>query len=167
MQVSIEGDATAAAALATAPSLEEAPTPKGGASGREKDAECRARHPLAVKVETPCKGGTLTMRFLLLVKLNVITVEAAWQGGDGPGLLGRLFPGDDGSHSPNAANALWLASQSTEWDASLPGKPFRWAQWLGGLTFLRSEPGVGSNCGSTIPKEPFSTVMRLVQERAS
>jgi len=142
VRVSVEGDQAAARALCK--------------EGKEEDGEeggFDATHPLSVAVRVA--GSSL--RFVLMVKLRVISVE-------GPiGPLSALFPNDDGGHSPNPANSQHLPSHSTLWEESLPGRPYQWAQWLGGLSFLRSEP---HHTSSTIPREPFKAVMDALKATA-
>lgn len=107
---------------------------------------------------------SVVLHFSFMEKLRVITVEG-YQGNKKctEQLLVKLFPGDEGMHSPNAANAEALPSGTTSWEAQLPGRPFKWAQWLGGLTFLRSDPE--GHCGtSTITQEPFWKVIDRIRE---
>jgi len=77
------------------------------------------------------------IRFQFLPKLNIVTAEA--QGN--PRLLINLFPGDTGECLPNLSiyhdEALVNATSIvTGIEEKFPGRPFLWAQWLGGLMFL-------------------------------
>jgi len=126
-------------------------------------------HPLSVVVEVQSGKKCLVVRFTLMAQLNVLSVSTIQDRCKGvanaEAILVDLFPDDDGSNSPNLANAQWLPSQTTMWDKGLPGRPFKWAQWLGGLTFLRSAQSDSGSSSSTIPQEPFRMVVQLLRKR--
>jgi len=113
VKVNIVGDAAAATALQNK-SVEEA-------AEELSPRPAEASHPLSVTVEVPYKGGSFILRFLLMLKLNVISVEGSGTS-RAQEVLAGLFAHDDGSHSPNPANTQWLTSKSLSWDESLPGR---------------------------------------------
>jgi len=102
-----------------------------------------SRHPLSVVVDIQGsvgeKSASVQLQFVFLRQLNVISVKSKWnskhRSGATGALLVNLFPEDPGLLSPNPANAQWLPSKSTAWDPQLPGRPYRWAQQLAGLSF--------------------------------
>jgi len=104
-----------------------------------KEKSFKDTHPLSMRVKVSSTGGekksTIVLRFMFMTQLNVLTVESTWahDSSSAAKLLVNLFPDDPGTCSPNPDNAQLLPSQSLVWDKKLPGQPFKWVQWLGGL----------------------------------
>uniref|UniRef100_UPI0035900B58 THO complex subunit 5 homolog n=1 Tax=Myxine glutinosa TaxID=7769 RepID=UPI0035900B58 len=108
-------------------------------------------HPLCVELEINCQDGSqVTLTFHFLVNLGVLTVRvqtcctpkhSSLSGSDlmiPSALLCSLYPGDSGDESPNPANRyqfnkLGLTSLADYIDDV--GRPYLWAQWLGGIKF--------------------------------
>eukprot|EP01102_Stenamoeba_stenopodia_P000386 TRINITY_DN10363_c0_g1_i1.p1 TRINITY_DN10363_c0_g1~~TRINITY_DN10363_c0_g1_i1.p1 ORF type:complete len:562 (-),score=158.50 TRINITY_DN10363_c0_g1_i1:62-1747(-) len=85
-----------------------------------------------------------SVRFEYLPRLNIIVVHT-----DETNMLVNLFSNDTGIESPNPATAL-LMKTKFDWETESTKRPYKWAQWLGGLDFLaplfdRSETDVHQN----------------------
>jgi len=87
---------------------------------------------LAVRLDVLCARSRMALVFTYLPHLHVLAVHAPEGGAD---TLSELGATDDGSTFPHC-RALLASSRSvpkcTVRDL-LPGMPFRWAQWLGGI----------------------------------
>ena len=122
------------------------------AKQRRTDGASRAAalepFPMSVEVthEASGKRGTLKLTFTYLPELEVITVDGEWKPAKGrkkltgPDLLADLFEGDQGLELPNPASVHVLGSGT--WSggsgkAAGKARPYRWAQWLGGLYYPR------------------------------
>eukprot|EP00656_Telonema_subtile_P022967 TRINITY_DN2425_c0_g1_i5.p1 TRINITY_DN2425_c0_g1~~TRINITY_DN2425_c0_g1_i5.p1 ORF type:complete len:554 (-),score=185.66 TRINITY_DN2425_c0_g1_i5:45-1706(-) len=178
IDVKMEGDVEKA--VEWAKKLEEADNAEGDEDedrelkrrkSSKEDAEeqkadvAQAKHPLCVVVHIPAsnKEEEATLTFKYLTNLNIVTVESKWapQKQSAHGLLVNLFPDDTGEESPNPANACLLEG-SLEFDSSIAGRPYKWVQWLAGLTFLESSP---NSAHSVIPQESFRAMMSRIHAR--
>ena len=143
MAVRVVGD-DAAAAVAEEPQAKQRRT-----DGASRTAAL-APFPLSVEVTHEAsgkRGGTLRLTFTYLPELETITADGEWKPSKGrkklagPELLADLFEGDQGLELPNPASVHVLGSGT--WSGDGAGKPagkarpYRWAQWLGGLYYPR------------------------------
>nr|KAG5686801.1 hypothetical protein BaRGS_013121 [Batillaria attramentaria] len=154
----------------------------------DKKQKVIRKHPLSVVLEINCKDGSvLHLTFYFLHALNIITVGVkvipgkevvtnSVTGGDllsPQSVLDELYPDDHGDTTPNPANQYELARYGMgdfgQYVAQV-GRPYMWAQWLGGLQFLdhvEAEPS--SSLSSIRPKTSISatymqqTIKRLRQ----
>lgn len=107
----------------------------------------REVHPLSIKASITSKEGTsVILTFYYLQCLSIITVKCSVTVHKNPrtkvsgeDLLSSLFPGDTGTSSPNPATLYQLnranISQPELFNAI--GRPYHWAQALGGLNFSK------------------------------
>ena len=106
-----------------------------GGRGMKLSSSTYAEHPL--RIELDGVGGRKVI-FNYLTKLHMVIARAN-PGKDDP--LKDLFPGDDGSATPN--HAIEIVESDFTFDASCTGyggKPYKWAQDLAGMSFLPSVP---------------------------
>ncbi|KAL1498978.1 hypothetical protein AB1Y20_013498 [Prymnesium parvum] len=110
-----------------------------GMAGGEAQAEALCK-PYPLEVTLSLRGGTVTLHFLLYVQLGVVVVRT--QPASASAALSTLFPQDDGCSLPDQRCHLRLASAASDGapvdeaaclERLLPGRPYAWAQWLGGL----------------------------------
>lgn len=104
-------------------------------------------HPLSIKATITTKeGSSVTLTFYYLQCLGIITVKCSVRVPKNPrtkvngeDLLSSLFPGDTGASSPNPATLYQLkqASISQPELFNATGRPYHWAQALGGLNFSK------------------------------
>jgi THO complex subunit 5 len=81
------------------------------------------------------------VRFEYLIHLNVVTVNSYMpNNAQDKDVLVNLYPNDTGDESPNFANYVIFDNKKFVFDVTKKGRPFRWAQSLAGLTFLRPPP---------------------------
>lgn len=124
----------------------------------ESKSKVLTKHPLSVILQVFCKDGSqLHLTFYYLTYLKIITVEVkvttsseisstCVSGSDilSPELiLDDLYPDDHGMVSPNPSNQYELARfglQDLSNYVSQVGRPYLWAQRMGGLQFLDGEP---------------------------
>ncbi|XP_061178240.1 THO complex subunit 5 homolog isoform X1 [Saccostrea echinata] len=131
----------------------------------ERKQQALRKHPLAVKLDINCKDGNslhLTFHFMLTmgiitVDINLtlaennassvsgsVTVAYVFSSSDllaPKSILTDLYPGDHGNTSPNPANQYELRKLGLKDFTSYiseVGRPYLWAQWLGGLQFLEN-----------------------------
>ncbi|XP_064612644.1 THO complex subunit 5 homolog [Liolophura sinensis] len=139
------------------------------------------KHPLFITLEIRCKdGSSLQLSFTYIVMLNIVTVGVKVQaagdtnlnsisGGDllsPDSILDDLYPGDHGNNTPNPANHYDLRRVgSTDFSEHIchTGKPYRWAQWLGGLQFLADTEQVKAR--STVSASYMQETIRLLRQR--
>jgi len=111
-----------------------------------KEIKLLKRHPLCVKMEVKTElGESLSCKFHFLLELGILTVETELNvkaGGnvDPNNVLADLYQGDTGKESPNPSNQFQLKagglSENFEEYVARCGRPYMWAQRLGGLEFL-------------------------------
>ncbi|KAL8560659.1 hypothetical protein ACOMHN_052675 [Nucella lapillus] len=128
---------------------------------REKQQRVIRKHPLSVILEITGKDGSvLHLTFWFLPILHIITVgvkviasrdvsTSSITGGDlllAHSVLDELYPGDHGDTTPNPANQYELSrygmGEFGQYVGNV-GRPYMWAQWLGGLQFLATMPSDG------------------------
>ncbi|XP_070205854.1 THO complex subunit 5 homolog A-like isoform X2 [Littorina saxatilis] len=120
----------------------------------EKRQRVIRKHPLCVNLEITAKDGSvLHLTFFFLPTLHIITVGVkvvpskdvstnSITGGDlmsPQTVLDELYPGDHGETTPNPANQYELGRYGMgEFGQYVDrvGRPYMWAQWLGGLQFV-------------------------------
>eukprot|EP01084_Bolivina_argentea_P169205 293342_1 len=124
---------------------------------------------LTVKVSNK-KGNnanTAVIRFQYMPELNIVTVQQMTK--EPENLLCYLFPEDDGLHTPNLSNSHICVADGQDgmdgihvgeglnntftFPSDIPGRPYRWAQWLGGL------------CFSSAGRQPLEPSTRAVMDR--
>ncbi|KAK3083868.1 hypothetical protein FSP39_004365 [Pinctada imbricata] len=142
----------------------------------EKKQRVLRKHPLSVALTINCKdGSSLQLTFFYLMTLEIITVNiklkpgseslpSCVSGGDllSPDLLlTDIYPGDNGTSSPNPANQYDLRKlglkEFTQY-ISETGRPFLWAQWLSGLQFLGTDSPQVSQSSLSSTRVPQSAV---------
>lgn len=126
-------------------------------------------YPKAVLLKIQVASRCLELRFFFLERLKVVSVKVGWQNqSEDAGLLASIFPGDDGVESPNPANIYLLPTQTSTWESSLPGRPYRWAQWLAALTFLNPQlENTDTTSDSTISQVSFGHVVNAIKSGLS
>ncbi|XP_025089480.1 THO complex subunit 5 homolog B-like isoform X2 [Pomacea canaliculata] len=134
----------------------------------DKKQKVICKHPLSVTMEISGKeGSTLHLTLSYLPALNIITVgvnvlpskdvvTSCITGGDllsPQSILDELYPGDHGETTPNPASQYELGRYGmgdfSQYVAQL-GRPYIWAQWLGGLQFLESCELEGACCSAQV-----------------
>ncbi|XP_033747384.1 THO complex subunit 5 homolog isoform X2 [Pecten maximus] len=150
---------------------------------RVSDRKNRAlqRHPLAVVMEISCRdGGCLHLTFHYQMSLEIITVDTKFQpspdnvtssisGGDllsAESVLNDIYPGDHGNTTPNPANQYELRRLGLrDFTHYIPelGRPFLWAQWLGGLQFLDHDSPLKAQ--SSISSAHMQQTVKLLRRR--
>lgn len=147
----------------------------------EKNKRVFRKHPLSVVNTVSCKdGSSLVLRFSYLTYLHIITVTVdvkissdsstnCVSGGDllSPDLiLSDLYPGDHGNTSPNLSNQYELnrfgLKDFNHYIGQL-GRPYIWAQWMGGLQFINGE---GQKCCmSSVSSGNMQLTMKKIHRR--
>lgn len=115
------------------------------------------KHPLQILVQVQCKDkATVDLLFSFLPTFNTVVVSPSLSLNEAvPGpvlansallspesLLTNLFPDDDGGKAPNPSSLYQLAKvgiTTFEDFVQFVGKPYMWAQRIGGLDFLPEE----------------------------
>ncbi|XP_074597139.1 THO complex subunit 5 [Brevipalpus obovatus] len=125
-------------------------------SSQKKDNQKRIiqPHPLSLHLIFHLDNPKIELKieFFHIIHLGIITVKVYLNMSQenhqsdilNAEILSNLFPGDDGLRSPNPNNDYLLESLKLEkFDQLIPkiGRPFKWAQALGGLSFMSREPG--------------------------
>lgn len=113
-------------------------------------------HPLSVSLEPIVADvqRSLKIKFEFLEALNLVVVST----NDGmESVLINLFPNDSGLISPNPA------AQEFKLEENVKGRPYKWAQWLGGFNYIYEE--TAASPGSRKVHYPFSVVMEKIQKR--
>lgn len=135
-QVAAYRDSFQPAGLATmiTGSMEEAALWREPAAGASRDpAVLMEPHPLTVVISV---GDGCSFSIEYLPHLHILAVCPARP--EDAALLCNLVPDDTGRDSPNPANAF-LVEGNFAYDPASPWRPYKWAQWLGGLDFLADE----------------------------
>ncbi|XP_041347683.1 THO complex subunit 5 homolog A-like isoform X2 [Gigantopelta aegis] len=153
----------------------------------DKKEKVLRKHPLSVVLDITCKDGScLRLTFNYLVLLQIITVSvkvipsgdaitSSISGGDllsAESILNELYPGDHGNTSPNQANHFELKrlgmDEFTHY-ISRVGRPYMWAQWLGGLQFLSDGPSdkARSSVSASHMQETIKQLRRRIRARLS
>ncbi|CAL4120856.1 unnamed protein product, partial [Meganyctiphanes norvegica] len=109
--------------------------------------------PLSIQI-TSKKNCSVTLSFHYLQCLRIVTVKCSVNVQEKPKtmlsdvvsgdhLLNSLFPGDTGTSSPNPATLYQLnrarINVAELFSFSVTGRPYHWAQALGGLTFSKPQ----------------------------
>jgi len=183
IEVKMEGDVEAAVEWAIAQTAVEEQQDDADEDGRElkrrksskgdrmEDDEKEedvtfATHPLSVvvKLTATSKKQEATLTFTYLTQLNIVAIESQWDPDQSSNhsLLLDLFPNDSGVESPNPANSSVLPENSLEFDAERRARPYKWVQWLAGLTFLQTNP-TSESC--IVPQESFRAVVARIRSR--
>jgi hypothetical protein len=111
---------------------EPAASAAAGAASRDPGALMEP-HPLTVVISV---GDGCSFSIEYLPRLHILAVCPGRP--EDAGLLCNLVPDDTGRDSPNPANAF-LVDGNFAYDPASPWRPYKWAQWLGGLDFLADE----------------------------
>mmetsp|Transcript_13555 Transcript_13555/g.17587 ORF Transcript_13555/g.17587 Transcript_13555/m.17587 type:complete len:651 (-) Transcript_13555:104-2056(-) len=100
----------------------------------EQQLDVYKAHPHTVRARLRSKQGVdVMLRFELLEALDVVTVTAEAH----QALLANLFPNDTGVFLPRTvAKYTETQERNTIFPSHLKGRPYKWAQWLAGLTYL-------------------------------
>jgi len=118
-------------------------------------------HPLSIKTIINTKeNSSVMLTFYYLQCLRIVTVKCSVTGQEKPKtmlsdvvsgdhLLNCLFPGDSGTSSPNPATIYQLnrarINVAELFSFSVTGRPYHWAQALGGLTFSKPQQPTDSS----------------------
>jgi len=123
----------------------------------EKKSRVLRKHPLNVILNITDEDETdLQLTFNYLMALNIVTVNVIVKPGpkvtsssisgsevlSSEFFLDELYKGDNGNDSPNVANHFELKRhglQEFSHYLGQVGRPYCWAQWMGGLQFLQPE----------------------------
>ncbi|XP_076453337.1 THO complex subunit 5-like [Babylonia areolata] len=134
---------------------------------KEKQQRVIRKHPLSVILEITGKDGSvLLLTFWFLPILHIITVGVkvvaskdvstnSITGGDllsAHSVLDELYPGDHGETTPSPANQYELGRYGMgEFGqyVGMVGRPYMWAQWLGGLQFLSTADSDGGGASTS------------------
>eukprot|EP01135_Chromosphaera_perkinsii_P007611 Nk52_evm67s914 gene=Nk52_evmTU67s914 len=162
--------------------------------------ELLASHPLSVEVNIECCNGVVcTLEFTYLTSLKLITVRTLCStvGGDyssfldkdifssvicsdkasskSSSLLAYLYPDDSGDDTPNPSNYYQLNEVGiSDFGEVVPlvGRPFKWAQWLGGLEYLSisasnedTSTALGGSDFQTLSRHCMSQTLKFVKRR--
>ncbi|XP_041084263.1 THO complex subunit 5 homolog isoform X2 [Polyodon spathula] len=196
LSVSIIGDVNEAKALSKPPedsqddesdsdAEEEQNTkrrrPTLGVQLDDKRKEMLKRHPLSVNADLQCKDGSvLHLFFYYLMNLDIMTVKVKVTTGtelsgaisagellSPESLLNCLYPGDQGTETPNPANRYQFDKVGIlmfgDYVAEL-GHPYTWVQNLGGLRFPTGRPEAGPT-GSSLSASHMEATMKLLKSR--
>ncbi|KAK6476592.1 THO complex subunit 5-like protein [Huso huso] len=197
LSVSIIGDVNEAKALSKPPedsqddesdsdAEEEQNTkrrrPTLGVQLDDKRKEMLKRHPLSVSVDLQCKDGSvLHLFFYYLMNLDIMTVKVKVTAGtelsgaisagellSPESLLNCLYPGDQGTETPNPANRYQFDKVGIlmfgDYVAEL-GHPYTWVQNLGGLRFPTGRPEQAGPTGSSLSASHMEATMKLLKSR--
>ncbi|XP_058889325.1 THO complex subunit 5 homolog isoform X1 [Acipenser ruthenus] len=197
LSVSIIGDVNEAKALSKPPedsqddesdsdAEEEQNTkrrrPTLGVQLDDKRKEMLKRHPLSVNVDLQCKDGSvLHLFFYYLMNLDIMTVKVKVTAGtelsgaisagellSPESLLNCLYPGDQGTETPNPANRYQFDKVGIlmfgDYVAEL-GHPYTWVQNLGGLRFPTGRPEQAGPTGSSLSASHMEATMKLLKSR--
>ncbi|XP_041079504.1 THO complex subunit 5 homolog isoform X1 [Polyodon spathula] len=148
----------------------------------DKRKEMLKRHPLSVSVDLQCKDGSvLHLFFYYLLNLNIMTVKVKVTTGtelsgaisagellSPESLLNCLYPGDQGTETPNPANRYQFDKVGIlmfgDYVAEL-GHPYTWVQNLGGLRFPTGRPEQAGPTGSSLSASHMEATMKLLKSR--
>lgn len=117
-------------------------------------------HPLSIKMMITTKEkSSVLLTFYYLQSLRIVTVKCLVNIQEKPktmqsdvvsgdNLLNCLFPGDSGTSSPNPATLYQLnrarINVAELFKFSVTGRPYHWAQSLGGLSFSKPQQPIDS-----------------------
>lgn len=101
------------------------------------------------------------MKFEYLPTLNIILVSTLSNADKN--LLVNLYPNDSGQFVPNPVTR-YKYDQSQIFDESIQGRPYKWAQWLGGLEFLQ-ESCQENSTESRKGQHPLGSVIAQIKSR--
>jgi hypothetical protein len=106
-----------------------------------------ASHDEAVELQLhPAPNVQALIRFQYMEELQLVVAEAS-----SPHLLTNLFPSDTGERTPNLANCHMAGvSGDFVFPSDIAGRPYRWVQWLAGLSF---------SCPGNRPLEPTTAAV--------
>lgn len=148
----------------------------------DKRKEMLKRHPLSVSVDLQCKDGSvLHLFFYYLMNLDIMTVKVKVTAGielsgaisagellSPESLLNCLYPGDQGTETPNPANRYQFDKVGIlmfgDYVAEL-GHPYTWVQNLGGLRFPTGRPEQAGPTGSSLSASHMEATMKLLKSR--
>ncbi|XP_011308735.1 THO complex subunit 5 homolog [Fopius arisanus] len=143
----------------------------------EKKSRVLQRHPLTVQLILTIKNQTkMSLKFLYMTLLKIVTVESYLTTDDtGPpagdmlmseSVLKELYPKDFGIDSPNPANFYQLSRQNFGSFSSLGvGTPYKWAQRMAGLQFIRNDVGEKNKVDVKIAHDSVEEVLKEVKKR--
>lgn len=169
LSVSIQGDVDVARAMEQTTTVTQEENDVDDVEEQEKTAEVRRhrttsvhdrthnllrKHPLSITmaISNSRDKSQLTLTVYFLPSLNFATASVTLvphetattiSGGDlllPDNLLSCLYPGDDGTVSPNPANTYLPTGDEWTKNLEVTGRPYRWVQWLCGLQFLEDDP---------------------------
>eukprot|EP00741_Cyanophora_paradoxa_P017619 tig00021012_g17019.t1 len=81
-------------------------------------------------------------------------------------LLANLFPDDTGEETPNPANHHTAGGAGRfKFAAGYPGRPFKWAQWAAGLSFLPEFPQGAWDGDAGAPAPPAADIVSPEHQR--
>lgn len=195
LSVKIEGDSdTASASMSSSVTVEEDSDSDNeenlteskrrrktvGDKLEEKRKKAFAKHPLQVVMVLVIKGeAQLVLTFSYLIELQVVTVETELKDATGARklqsdllssktILNSLYPGDNGTESPNPANTFQLQrigidSWSTFTDTV--GSPYLWCQWLSGLDFLQCGENKGVKPNTSLSSSHMEATVKALKGR--
>ncbi|XP_046356426.1 THO complex subunit 5 homolog [Haliotis rufescens] len=153
----------------------------------DKKAKVLRKHPLSVILDVTTRDGSslhLTFHYLLVLQIITVNVKVncgpdtitnSISGGDLLSLdsiLNELYPGDHGKTTPNQANQYELVKQGMhEFSEYLceVGRPYMWAQWLGGLQFLGDNglEKAKSSVSASYMQQTIKKLRRRIKSRLS
>ncbi|XP_045172199.2 THO complex subunit 5 homolog [Mercenaria mercenaria] len=147
----------------------------------ESKSKVLTKHPLSVVIQIVCNDGSeLHLTFYYLTYLKIITVavqvttssdvsSTCVSGSDilSPDLiLDDLYPNDHGTASPNNSNQYELSRfglKDLSNYVSQVGRPYLWAQRMGGLQFLNGEPPQAPK--SSVSSQTMQGTIRKLRKR--
>lgn len=195
LSVKIEGDAdTASATMTSSVVIEEDSDSDNednlteskrrrktvGDKLEEKRKKLLAKHPLQIVLHLTFKDhAQLILTFSYLMELKIVTVVVELKDSTGTQnlqgdllsaqtVLNSLYPGDDGTNSPNPANTFQLQRIGIEsLDAYLEtiGIPYLWCQWLSGLDFLQCDETRGMKASTLLSSSHMEATVKALRAR--
>ena len=98
------------------------------------------------------------MKFEYLPQLNIIIVSTV--NSNDKNLLVNLYPNDTGLYIPNPMSRY--KHESKLFDETVTGRPYKWAQWLGGLDFIQEDRSTQNN---EVKAHPLGSVISQIRLR--
>lgn len=144
--------------------------PSSSEKDKDRSKDLYEAHPFALRLAVLQEGAksspALTLTISYLPALNVVT--ASVPAAEELALIG-LYPGDNGTHSPNPANAF-LAEGEFKFDVTKKGRPFKWLQRFCGLNFLADSTEGASDpmdldVTAGVPTPDLTGFFRAIRER--
>jgi len=115
-------------------------------------------HPFSVRahLQSPNKQVDVLLVFKYFPALNVVTVEAENQ----RGLLANIYPNDTGQYLPHTSMEKGsVESKKQLFPEEMPGRPYKWLQWLAGIYNLTPE-------GPTLIAQPSTgSIVKAILDR--